>query len=117
MIFMQAWRSYEQGNIVQVIDPTIIETCDETQVLRCIHVGFLCTQVESSYRPPMSRVTLMLSTDSVTELPDPTRPAFVNSHISRITKPTASSFVRSSPHTAQGPPSNATASISDLVPR
>ena len=114
---MQAWRSYEEGNIVQIIDPTIIETCDETQVLRCIHVGFLCTQVESSYRPPMSRVTLMLSTDSVTELPDPTRPAFVNSHISRITKPTASSSVRSSPHTAQGPPSNATASISDLVPR
>ena len=57
MTIMQAWRSYEEGNIVQIIDPTIIETCDETQVLRCIHVGFLCTQVKSSCHPPMSRVT------------------------------------------------------------
>jgi hypothetical protein len=72
---MQAWRSYKQGNIVQMIDPEIIERCDEEQALRCIHVGLLCTQADSSLRPQMSTVTLMLSSHSVTLL-NPTKPAF-----------------------------------------
>ena len=59
MTIMQAWRSFEEGNIVQIIDQVIIEMCDETQVLRGIHVGFLCTQVESSCHPPMSKSHLL----------------------------------------------------------
>eukprot|EP00253_Pinus_taeda_P010368 PITA_10368 len=81
-----AWRSYDGGNIVQLIDPAIIETCDETQASRCIHVGLLCTQPESHLRPLMSTVNLMLSTDSVTLIPDPTKPAFVNSYVSQTTQ-------------------------------
>jgi hypothetical protein len=119
---MQVWRSYEVGNIVQVIDPGIIETCDEKQALRCIHVGLLCTQAESSLRPPMSTVTSILSTDSVTDLPDPTKPAFVSSHVSRNTESTSyglshASASASSAHTPLGPASNANASITELVPR
>ena len=120
---MQVWRSYEVGNIVQVIDPGIIETCDEKQALRCIHVGLLCTQAESSLRPPMSIVTLILSADSVMDLPDPTKPAFVSSHVFRNTESTsyglshASASASSSAHTPLGPASNANASITELVPR
>eukprot|EP00253_Pinus_taeda_P001885 PITA_01885 len=85
-----AWRSYDGGNIAQLIDPAIIETCDEAQALRCIHVGLLCTQPESHLRPLMSTVNLMLSTDSVTYLPDPTKPAFVTSYVSQTTQMTSS---------------------------
>jgi hypothetical protein len=74
---------------VQMIDPTIIETCDEEQALRCIHVGLLCTQADSSLRPSMSTVNLMLSSHSVT-LPDPTKPAFVSSNVSQNSKSTSS---------------------------
>ena len=125
VVIVQVWRSYHEENIVQMIDPAIIETCDEKQAWRCIQVGLLCTQAESSLRPPTSTVTLMLSTDSVTYLPHPTKPAFVNSYVSQTTKFTSSesshaSAAASSSASAHIPPipaSNATVSISDLEPR
>eukprot|EP00253_Pinus_taeda_P001140 PITA_01140 len=83
-----AWRSYDGENTMQLIDPAIIETCDEQQI------GHLCTQTESHLRPAMSTVTLMLSTDSMTYLPDPTKPDFVSSYLSKTTKITSSG----SPH-------------------
>jgi len=112
---MQAWRSYEEGNIVDIIDPLArIESCDEEQALRCIQIGLLCTQPDSSVRPPMSTVSLMLSSHSVT-LPDLTKPVFPNSgsglsHASATTS-SASSYL------APAPPSNASVSSIELVPR
>jgi len=86
-----AWRLYEGGNCVQMIDRAIIETCDEEQALRCIHVGLLCTQADSSLRPTMSTVTMILSTDSDITLPDPAKPAFVNgSSVTQNTQSTSS---------------------------
>ena len=64
-----------------MIDPVIIETCDEEKALRIIHVGLLCTQADSSLRPEMSAVNLMLSSHSVT-LPNPTKPALVRTYVS-----------------------------------
>jgi serine/threonine protein kinase len=84
-----AWRLYKRGNILRMIDPTIIETCDQAQALRWIHVGLLCTQADSSLRPTMSTVILMLSSHSVT-LSAPKKPAFVSSSVSQNTKSTSS---------------------------
>eukprot|EP00253_Pinus_taeda_P016626 PITA_16626 len=115
------WRLYDEGNMVQLIDPVIIETCDEALALRCIQVGLLCTQPESHLRPLMSTVNLMLLTDSVTSLPDPTRPDFVSSYVSQISKisssvwPNATTSSVSSAHTPT-PASNPSDSISELVP-
>jgi hypothetical protein len=100
-----------------MIDPTIIQTCYEDQALRCIQIGLLCTQAESHLRPAMSTVTLMLSSDSVTYLPDPTKPAFVSSHVSGLSPASANaSSSVSSAHIPPGPVSNANDSITDLVP-
>jgi serine/threonine protein kinase len=117
-----AWKSYERGNIVRMIDPTIIETCDEEQASRCIHVGLLCTQAEASLRPLMSAAVQMLSSDSAT-LPNPTKPVFVSS-ITQITNPTGSgsshasaSTTSASSTTPLAPPSGAYTSITQLVPR
>ena len=96
---LQAWGLYKGGNIVDMIDPVIMETCsDQEQALRCIHVGLLCTQARTTIRPSMSTVNLMLSTEA-TMLPEPTDPAFVSSHTSRTT----SSSVPS--QTPRAPPS------------
>jgi len=75
MLLGWAWKLYKRGDILQMIDPTIIETCDQAQALRWIHAGLLCTQSDSSLRPPMSTVILMLSSHSVT-LPDPKKTCF-----------------------------------------
>jgi hypothetical protein len=109
-----------------MIDPAIIETCDEEQAVRCIHVGLLCTQADSSLRPSMSTVTLMLSAHSVA-LPDPTKPAYVTSvthntdstgsrsGLSHGSPPTSSSV--SSFHIPVAHLSIADASITILEPR
>ncbi|XP_059063705.1 cysteine-rich receptor-like protein kinase 10 [Cryptomeria japonica] len=73
-----AWRCYSGGNSEEVIDREIIERCPQEQCIRCIQVGLLCTQTEASLRPPMSTVYSMLSNSSFTNLPNPTKPAFVN---------------------------------------
>eukprot|EP00253_Pinus_taeda_P029350 PITA_29350 len=110
------WKSYEAGNIVGIIDGAIIETCDERQPVRCVQVGLLRVQAESSLRPPMSTVTSMLSTDSVMEIPDPTKPAFVSSHVSPNTESPSYGLTPASA-SASASPSNATDSITELVPR
>jgi hypothetical protein len=127
---MQVWRLYKQGNIIQMIDPTVIETCDQEQTLRYIHVGLLCTQADPSLRPPMSAISLMLSSHSVT-LPNPTEPAFVWSSVSQNSNSTsavsglshASATTSSSVLSASSqapilaPLSNADVTITELYPR
>eukprot|EP00253_Pinus_taeda_P007409 PITA_07409 len=113
-----AWRLYKRGNIVEIIDPAIIVTCNVEEALRCIHVGLLCTQADSSLRPLMSLITLMLSSHSVT-LADPTQPAFVSENSTGCGPGVSQSASISSPSSAasHAPPSNADASITELVPR
>jgi len=121
MLLEWAWRSYEHGNIEQMIDRAIIETCDEEQALRCIVVGLLCTQADSSLRPPMSTITLMISSHSVT-LPDPTKPAFVSSVTQTTSSGSGLSHASVTAHSSVSSASshilsNADASITELVPR
>ena len=113
---------------MDMIDPVILETCsDHEQALRCIHIGFLCTQAKASFRPSMSTISLMLSSKLV-ELPDPAQPAVVSSgvnhHINSASNSgdsyTSATISNASSITSSYtlvPPSNATASITDLVPR
>ena len=110
---MQAWASYQQGNIVQMIDPAIVEACDEEQALRCIHVCPLCTQADSSLRPSMPTITLMLSPQFV-GLPDPTKPAFVVSATPNRSTNSGSELLCAPLAQVL---SNADASITNLVPR
>eukprot|EP00253_Pinus_taeda_P022062 PITA_22062 len=111
-----AWRLYKGGNIVDMIDPAIIEMCNVEEALRCVHVGLLCTQADSSLRPSMSVITLMLSSHSVTSL-EPTEPAFLRPHVSENSKSTSCGSGVSQSAAAHAPPSNADASITELVPR
>lgn len=121
-----AWRLYKRGDILHMVDPLIIERCNEEQACRCIHVGLLCTQADPSLRPQMSTVNLMLSSHSVTLL-DPTKPAFVRSHASHSANSTGSGLSHSHATTSSSlschtpnlvaPPSNADASITELEPR
>lgn len=75
VLHFQAWKLWNENNIVNLIDPVISDPCFELEMLRCINVGLLCVQEFVKDRPSMSTVTSMLSSEIV-DLPSPKQPAF-----------------------------------------
>nr|POE54777.1 g-type lectin s-receptor-like serine/threonine-protein kinase [Quercus suber] len=69
-----AWRLYMEDRQLELIDKSEKESCNPNEVLRSIHVGLLCVQQCPEYRPTMSTVVLMLSSE--TALPEPKEPGF-----------------------------------------
>ena len=75
MFTFQAWKLWNENNIVALIDPVISDPCFQTEISRCIHVGLLCVQELVKDRPTMSTVISMLNSEIV-DLPTPKQPAF-----------------------------------------
>lgn len=71
-----AWRLSKEMKSCELIDPSIAESCVESEVLRSIHVALLCVQQSPDDRPNMSTVVLLLSSDIA--LPPPKEPGFFN---------------------------------------
>ncbi|VAH53709.1 unnamed protein product [Triticum turgidum subsp. durum] len=70
-----AWRLWEDGNAMELVDSTIAGSCPIHEVLRCIYVGLLCVQHHSDARPLMSSVVFMLENE-IALLPEPEQPAY-----------------------------------------
>ncbi|KAK4594733.1 hypothetical protein RGQ29_018441 [Quercus rubra] len=70
-----AWDLWQEGKGLELVDPTIRESCVEYQVLRCIHVSLLCVEDGAIDRPTMLDMLSMLTNES-TQLPLPKKPAF-----------------------------------------
>lgn len=58
-----------------LVDPVIVDNCIKIEVLRCIHVGLLCTQELVKDRPTTSTVISMLNSE-IADLPSPKKPAY-----------------------------------------
>ena len=71
---VQAWDLWKEGREHELIDSNIKETCIQSEVQRCIHIGLLCVQQYPEDRPTMSSVVLMLGSE--TRLIHPKEPAF-----------------------------------------
>ncbi|XP_049936335.1 uncharacterized protein LOC116263662 [Nymphaea colorata] len=71
-----AWSLWCEEKGTEFIDPVFKDAATSTsnQMLRCLHIGFLCIQEDPATRPTMSTVVLMLGNDSV-DLPLPKQPA------------------------------------------
>lgn len=78
---MQAWKLWNQDEVLELIDPELHSSFSQAEVLRCIHVGLLCVQEFPKDRPSMSSVVSMLDNDSAI-LPTPKKPAFTESSTS-----------------------------------
>ena len=79
MFFLQIWRHYNAGTLMELLDPNLREQCTEEDALRVFHVGLLCAQASPNLRPPMWKVVEMLSgRDHKVVLPRPTQPPFIN---------------------------------------
>lgn len=61
---------------LDMMDQTIVESCDEKEVIKCVNVALLCVQEDPAERPVMSNVVFMLGGESMT-LPRPNQPAFI----------------------------------------
>ncbi|KAL8088120.1 hypothetical protein AgCh_038043 [Apium graveolens] len=71
-----AWNLWKEEKPLTLLDETLVGSCNESEVLKCIIVGLLCVQEDPNDRPDMSKVVFMLSSETET-LPNPKQPAFV----------------------------------------
>ncbi|KAF7822817.1 G-type lectin S-receptor-like serine/threonine-protein kinase [Senna tora] len=69
-----AWIQWKEGRVLELIDKNIENSCNESEVLRCIHIGLLCVQHNPEDRPTMSSVVVMLG--SKIEMAEPKQPGF-----------------------------------------
>ena len=58
-MLQQAWQLYEDGKLLELVDPELGEFPEE-EVLRYMKVAFFCTQAAGNRRPLMSQVMEML---------------------------------------------------------
>ncbi|KAL7594155.1 hypothetical protein Lser_V15G32168 [Lactuca serriola] len=78
----RAWKSWNEGLGVELMDETLGESSCVSQGLRCIHVGLLCVQDIAEDRPTMSEAVSMLCSE--THLPEPKMPLFTLQRLSSI---------------------------------
>ncbi|KAF8052214.1 hypothetical protein N665_1587s0001 [Sinapis alba] len=70
------WDLWNKGEAVQVIDKLMNqETIEESEVMKCVHIGLLCVQENASDRPDMSSVVFMFG-HNANDIPSPKHPAF-----------------------------------------
>ncbi|CAI9260067.1 unnamed protein product [Lactuca saligna] len=72
-LIAQAWKLWVEGKALELMDPTLMDTCNPHEVLKCINIGLQCVNNQADKRPPMSNVILMLGSEPDT-LPNPTDP-------------------------------------------
>lgn len=70
-----AYKLYEKGKAVEIMDPALATSADPDQVATCTQIGLLCTQSDPRIRPTMRRVVVMLSKKSGV-LDEPTKPGY-----------------------------------------
>ncbi|GLT46512.1 hypothetical protein SLA2020_202590 [Shorea laevis] len=64
-----AWRLWKGGRPSELIDSFVKESCNLSEILRCIHISVLCVQKHPKDRPSMSSVVLMLGSETALEQP------------------------------------------------
>ncbi|GER27208.1 serine/threonine-protein kinase [Striga asiatica] len=69
------WKLWNEDNVATLVDRRIYNTKYHSEIVRCIHIGLLCTQESSKDRPSVSAVLSMLISETM-ELPEPKHPAF-----------------------------------------
>ncbi|XP_062008420.1 G-type lectin S-receptor-like serine/threonine-protein kinase At4g27290 isoform X1 [Rosa rugosa] len=69
-----AWRLWNEGRPLELIDSWLESSCNLLEVLRCIQVSLLCVQHHPEDRPSMASVVIMLGSDIA--LAQPIQPGF-----------------------------------------
>ncbi|KAI3710379.1 hypothetical protein L2E82_40159 [Cichorium intybus] len=59
------WNLWKEGKALELLDESVGAEFSKDEALRCIQVGLLCVQEHAEDRPTMSKVLLMLSSDTI----------------------------------------------------
>ncbi|XP_052488397.1 cysteine-rich receptor-like protein kinase 10 [Gossypium raimondii] len=70
------WKQRRDGSPLEMMDPKLRTHYCRNEVVKCIHVGLLCVQEDPAKRPSITKVVLMLDSNSVS-LPQPQKPAYL----------------------------------------
>ncbi|MBA0712817.1 hypothetical protein Golax_011891 [Gossypium laxum] len=62
---------------MDLVDPSIRDSCSSNEMLKCIHIGMLCVQDSAMHRPTMAAVMLLLESETPT-LPMPRQPSYAS---------------------------------------
>ena len=65
---MQVWRLCRDETPLKVLDQDIKESCNYSEVIKCIQIGLICVQQNPDDRPTMAKVVSYLSSP-LAELP------------------------------------------------
>ncbi|KAM5577798.1 hypothetical protein ABKV19_008238 [Rosa sericea] len=87
-----AWQLWNEGKVLELMDPLLKDSCSSNEFLRYIQIGLLCVQEDANRRPTMSSVVLMLKSETIS-LSKPEQPAFLltgRSHNDHIDAPSCS---------------------------
>ncbi|KAL7218691.1 hypothetical protein ACSBR2_011874 [Camellia fascicularis] len=71
---IQAWKLYNEGKSLELIDQALWDSCYQIEMLRSIYVGLLCVQESPEDRASMSSIVLMLGSEAA--LPQAKQPGF-----------------------------------------
>lgn len=83
-----AYKLHRKDQSLDIMDATLASSAELEQVKMCIHIGLLCTQGDRYLRPPISRVTVLLSRKPGSKLEEPTRPGDLGSRYRRKARDT-----------------------------
>ncbi|CAH8354893.1 unnamed protein product [Eruca vesicaria subsp. sativa] len=61
-----AWRLWKNGSPLELVDPTIVESYQSNEAIRCIHIALLCVQEDPTDRPTLPAIILMLTSSTAT---------------------------------------------------
>ncbi|KAF2556924.1 hypothetical protein F2Q68_00013224 [Brassica cretica] len=74
----QIWDLWNKGEATKVVDKLMNqEINDESEVMKCVHIGLLCVQENASDRPDMPSVVSMFG-HKANDFPPPKHPAFTS---------------------------------------
>ncbi|KAI3887540.1 hypothetical protein MKW92_022654 [Papaver armeniacum] len=65
-ILTYAWKLWNEGKHLELLDSTLRENHSTNEVMRCIEIALLCVQESVAERPTMARIVHILNNYSVT---------------------------------------------------
>ncbi|WZY97498.1 hypothetical protein YC2023_069827 [Brassica napus] len=73
------WDLWNKGEATAIIDDKLMnqDINDESEVMKCVHIGLLCVQENASDRPDMPSVVSMFG-HNANDFPPPKHPAFTS---------------------------------------
>ncbi|KAJ0264959.1 Serine-threonine/tyrosine-protein kinase [Hirschfeldia incana] len=61
-----AWRLWKAGSPLELVDPTMVESYESNEAIRCIHIALLCVQEDPADRPMLPAIIMMLTSSTAT---------------------------------------------------